>query len=76
MVVEGKTKFGEVAYFFQAPVRGTNTALAMVSMCEDPHQGLLDESYGMLCVTKWETGKNMAVVEAKSIDSVVAFLPF
>ncbi|KAF6746889.1 hypothetical protein DFP72DRAFT_822429 [Ephemerocybe angulata] len=76
MRVGETTKFGEVAYFFQAPVRGTNTALAMISMCDEPHQGLLSESYGMLCVTKWTTGSNLAVVEAKSIESVVAFLPF
>ncbi|KAF6741626.1 hypothetical protein DFP72DRAFT_244939 [Ephemerocybe angulata] len=76
MKLGDEIRFGEIAYFFQAPVRGTNTALAMVSMCEKPIQGFLDESYGMLCITKWETGSNLVVVEAKSIDSVVAFLPF
>ena len=74
--MDGKPMFAEVAYFFQAQVHGEKKALAMVSMCSEPHQGLLNESYGMLHVTSFTTGENLVVVDAKSIKSVVALLPF
>lgn len=48
----------------------------MLSECSQPHAGLLDESLGQLFVTTFQTGRNLKVVNAKSIQSVVAFLPF
>jgi hypothetical protein len=69
-------EIAEVLYFFRYTRSNTEKVpLAMVSVFGVPDRGLLAESYGTLWAAKPELG-GIRVIPAKSIQSVVAMIPF
>ncbi|KAK7044947.1 hypothetical protein R3P38DRAFT_2508434, partial [Favolaschia claudopus] len=71
-------ELGEVQYYFRYIMRESDkepTPLAMVSVFGIPDRALLKESFNTLWVARMgEAG--MRVIPAKSIQSVVAMIPF
>ncbi|KIL56150.1 hypothetical protein M378DRAFT_43371, partial [Amanita muscaria Koide BX008] len=67
--------FGEVQYYFQVKVanQAQPRTLAMVSVYDDPDENFLRQSSDTLRVVRY---RSTEVVDAKSICSVVALIPF
>ena len=65
--------FGEVKYYFQLEVAKQVHTLAMVSVYTNPDENLLKQSSDTLCVVCY---RSTEVIDAKSICSVVALIPF
>ncbi|KAM6490927.1 hypothetical protein JOM56_013631, partial [Amanita muscaria] len=72
----GKTRYGEVQYFFQINLNNASYTLAMVSPYSEPHTTMLRESHGSLYVCERLDEHQMMVIDIKSIQSVVAMIPF
>ena len=49
---------------------------AMLSVYSDPDKNLLEESSNALRVVRYRGSEGLHVIEAKTITSVVAFIPF
>ena len=64
-------------YFFQVKDQhNTVHTLAMVSLFSDPVQELFEESSGTLVVCQYRGQQALTVVDFKSIEAVVAMVPF
>lgn len=68
--------FAEVYYYFVATFGGTSRALALVSIFSPPDEHLLQHSHTTLIVCGYQGENALAVIDAKSIISVVAMVPF
>ncbi|KAJ3566895.1 hypothetical protein NP233_g6715 [Leucocoprinus birnbaumii] len=72
------SSFGEVLYFFRLSDIGNQatTVCAMVSLCDPVEHDILTASYGVLSVCNFTRYKDVRVVEAHHIESVIGLLPF
>ena len=69
-------RFAEVKYYFMKIFGGTSKALAIISLYSLPDEYLLHRTYDTLCVCRYQGEEDIAVINAKSILSVVATVPF
>ncbi|KAF8994827.1 hypothetical protein BDQ17DRAFT_1392359 [Cyathus striatus] len=69
-------RFAEVLYYFVVTFEGASETVAMVSLFTKPDQQLFEDSCGTVlsCMLMGET--SLRVVNVKSIQSVVAAIPF
>ncbi|KAH8802337.1 hypothetical protein DL96DRAFT_1773948 [Flagelloscypha sp. PMI_526] len=63
-------------YFFRYTIDGQAETLAMVSVFSPPDKDLLHQSSGSLWAAHYRGADDLRVIEAKSIQSVVAMIPF
>ena len=68
--------FAEVKFYFTKTFGGETRAFALVSPYSPPNEYLLRSSQDTLVVCRLEDGANMWVIDAKTILSVVAMVPF
>ncbi|KAF8991354.1 hypothetical protein BDQ17DRAFT_1255007 [Cyathus striatus] len=73
---ETSCRFAEVLYYFVVTFEGASETVAMVSLFTKPDQQLFEDSCGTVlsCMLMGET--SLRVVNVKSIQSVVAAIPF
>jgi len=69
-------RFGEVRFYFVKEIAGVPRAFALVSLYSSPDASLLQHTYDTLCVCRYRGDGFLAVVDVKSIISVVAMVPF
>lgn len=69
-------KIGEVQYYFNLLVNNTSCALAMVSVYSSPDLEMLKESCNTVWACDYQGQAHLVVIEAKTITSVVAMVPF
>ncbi|VDC06753.1 unnamed protein product [Peniophora sp. CBMAI 1063] len=70
--------FGEVLYYFQIKIRGSERTVAMVHMYDEPDADLLKDTFGTYYSCEQVplyANKGLVVVDYTSIDSVVAMIP-
>ncbi|KDQ10948.1 hypothetical protein BOTBODRAFT_115068 [Botryobasidium botryosum FD-172 SS1] len=72
---QNRCYFGEVQYYFIGEIRGTDRALALVSVYSDPDPDLLATSSETLRACKYRGNDSLCVIDVKSISSVVAMPP-
>ena len=63
-------------YYFRAPIRGEIQTYALISEYSAPHAELLESSSGAVAASKYEGQNGLKVIEAKSIVSAVAMVPY
>ena len=68
--------FGEVQFYFLKPFGDELRAFALVSIYSIPNEHVLRDTHNALIVCRYSGGGGLRVVEAKSIISVVAMVPF
>ena len=68
--------FAEVRFYFIKTVRDEPRALALVSLYSPPDEYLLQLSSNTLVVCGHQGERALVVIDAKSILSVVAMVPF
>lgn len=68
--------FAEVKFYFMKTFGGERQAFALVSLYSPPNKYLLRTSNDTLVVCRYEGEAALCVIEAKSILSVVAMVPF
>ncbi|KAM6494801.1 hypothetical protein JOM56_009424 [Amanita muscaria] len=68
--------YSEVLYYFTSTTAPQGTAFALISTYSNPHVELLSVSHNTLWVTRHLGVHGLHVIEAKSVDSVVAMIPF
>ena len=73
---QGKQRFGEVQFFFQAEINAQVTLLAIVSLYTLPDERLLELSYHSLVVCTYEATRALVVIEAQTILSIVVMVPY
>lgn len=73
---EGAVHFAEVYFYFIKTLAGTPRAFAIVSIYSPPDDYLLQQSHTTLVVCGHQGEENLTVIDAKSILSVVATVPF
>ena len=66
---------GEVLYYFQCRIQGSLSTLAVVSLYYPPLPDLLVRSHGTFTSCKYSGDHNLAVINIKSIQAVVAMIP-
>ncbi|KAM6499015.1 hypothetical protein JOM56_006963, partial [Amanita muscaria] len=74
--LNGYTLFAEVLYFFTASICPGKHAFAMVITYSNPDTELLLQSHNALWVSKHLGNHGLRIIDAKSIESVVAMVPF
>ncbi|KAM6490940.1 hypothetical protein JOM56_013644 [Amanita muscaria] len=74
--VNGYQVYSEVLYYFTSTTAPQGTAFALISTYSNPHVELLSVSHNTLWVTRHLGVHGLHVIEAKSVDSVVAMIPF
>lgn len=74
--IGGVQHIAEVKFYFRGRVRGEAKTLALVSCFGRPNMELLEASYKTLYVCKYQGDDGLEVVDAKTIQSVVAMVPF
>lgn len=57
-------------------ISGTVRTCALVSEYSEPDRGLFESSSGALAVSKYQGEDRLRVINAKSIQSVVAMVPY
>jgi hypothetical protein len=66
-------------FYFQLPITAygtqTNETFALISQYSQPHQEILNSSYGTLWSSTHGRIEDMQVISAKSILSVVSMIP-
>ncbi|KAM6489411.1 hypothetical protein JOM56_015128 [Amanita muscaria] len=74
--VNGYEVYAEVLYYFTSTALQHGHAFAMVVTYSNPHPDFLSASHSTLWVTRNLGNLGLHVVDAKSIQSVVAMVPF
>ncbi len=73
---DNQQAIGEVQYYFRATIGGAIRTCALVSEYSAPHKGLFESSSGALAVSKYQGEDCLKVINAESILSVVAMVPY
>ena len=74
---EDKERFGEVHFFYRINTEGDQwLPVALVSLYSTPDPHLLKISSDTLLVCRYHGDASLVLVEAQSIKSVVAMVPF
>jgi hypothetical protein len=73
---ENAIRFAEIQFFFLKSFGGVSKALAAVSLYSPSDNYILDKTYGTLCVCGHQGEDAIAVIDVKSIVSVIAMVPF
>ena len=68
--------FGEVKFYFFKMFGDELRAFALVSQYSPPNEYLLQRSHTALAVCRYRSNEALLVIDAKSILSVVAMVPF
>ena len=68
--------FAEVLFFFTKTFGGETRAFALVSLYSPPNDYLLDSTYDTLVVCRYQDDTTLKVIDAKSVLSIVAMVPF
>lgn len=63
-------------YYFRAPIGGEVGTYALVSEYSAPNSDLFNKSSGTLAVSKYQGQECLQVINAKSIVSAVAMIPY
>lgn len=63
-------------YYFRAPIGGEVGTYALVSEYSAPDSDLFKKSSGALAVSKYQGQERLQVINAKSIISAVAMVPY
>ena len=71
-----RVNFAEVKFYFTKMSRGETQAFALVSLYSPPDEYLLRHSHGTLIACRYQGDATLVVINAKSILSVVAMVPF
>lgn len=70
------TYIGEVRYYFIRIIGGELQAFALISLYSPPNEYLLTSTQSTLAVSRYCGERALMVIDAKSILSVVAMIPF
>ncbi|KAM6499020.1 hypothetical protein JOM56_004528, partial [Amanita muscaria] len=76
LFANGYNVFAEVMYYFTTTLVQHQRAFAMVSAYSNPVNDLLLQSHNTLWVSKHLGVHGLHVIDAKSVESVVAMVPF
>jgi hypothetical protein len=76
ILLHGAVHFAEVKFYFSKRVGADLQAFAMASLYSPPNEYLLQKSFGTLAVCEYRGEEALVIIEAKSILSVVAMVPF
>lgn len=72
----GVIRFAEVKFYFTNRFQGETRGFAFVSLYSPANEHLLDYSTGTLVVCRYAGEGSLVVIDANSICSVVAMVPF
>ncbi len=77
MIIQGKTEFGEVQYYFKVALQPNlpESTFAMVSIYSAPDTDLLASSCQTLWSCMYQGNDNLKVISIKLIQAVVAIVP-
>ena len=70
------TYVAEVRYYFFNVFRGELRPFALVSLFSPPNQYILESTQTTLAVCRYYGDRALVIIDAKSILSVVAMIPF
>ena len=74
--MQGCLQIGEVQFFFQAHINAQVMTLALVSLFSERDEALFQASHCTVWSCQYQGSDRLLVVEAKSIMSVVAMIPY
>ncbi|KAJ7136449.1 hypothetical protein C8R43DRAFT_893888, partial [Mycena crocata] len=67
--------YGEVQFFFQATVKGTERNLALISVYSPPNAALLKKSFETVAECDYFGEDNLQVIEVAQIQAGIAMIP-